>query len=164
MNEDYTKYPDNAKVWIYQSSKVLDKDEVDYLRVQIDHFLSTWESHGKMLTGTFEIFDNLFVVLFVDEQGDTMCGRAQDASVKLMKQLEQEIEVEFVNRMIQAYKKDDKVEVVHMNDFATLLADNEINENTIVFNNTITTKAEFDSKWKVPLKDSWHKQLLVVNS
>ena len=162
--EDYTKYPDNAKVWIYQSSKVLNKDEIDYLRVQIDHFLSTWESHGQMLTGTFEIFDNLFVVLFVDEQGDTMCGRAQDASVKLMKQLEQEIEVEFVNRMIQAYKKDNKVEVVHLNDFSTLLANNEINENTIVFNNTITTKAEFDAKWQVPLKNSWHKQLLVVNS
>lgn len=161
--KDYTKYPDNAKVWIYQSSRILEKDEVDYLKVQIDDFLSTWKSHGKMLTGTFEIFENLFVVLFVDDEGDVICGRAQDASVKLMMQLEKEIEVEFVNRMIQAYKKDGKVEVVHINDFSTLLANNEINEDTIVFNNTIINKADFDTKWQVPLKDSWHKQLLVVN-
>lgn len=161
---DYTTYPDNAKVWIYQSNKQLDHDEENYLRVQIDDFLSAWESHGKMLKATFEIFYNLFVVIFVDEEGDAMCGRAKDASVRLMKQLEQELEVEFLDRMIQAYKKDGKINIVHMNDFSQLIADKEINENTIVFNNTVTTKAEFDSKWEVPLKDSWHKQLLVINS
>lgn len=162
--EDYTKYPDNAKVWIYQSSKPLEKDELDYIKVQIDNFLSTWESHGKMVTSTFEIFHDLFVVLFADEKGDRLCGTAQDNSVKLMKQLEQELEVEFLNRMIQSYKEGESVKVVNINDFSTLLANNDITEDTIVFNNTITTKADFDKNWEVPLKDSWHKQLLMVNS
>ena len=162
--EDYRKYPDNANIWIYQSDKHLDKDEIAYLKVQLDDFIASWESHGQPLTATFEIFHNLFVVFFVDEQGGTMCGRAKDASVRLMKQLEQELEVVFLDRMIQAYRKGDKIEVAHMNDFSKLAASKEINENTIVFNNTITSKAEFDTKWEVPLKDSWHKQLLVVNS
>ena len=162
MEENYTTYPNNAKVWVYQSNQQLDKDEVDYLKVQLDDFISSWESHGKLLKATFEIVHNLFVVLFVDEQGDKMCGTAQDNSIRLMKQLGAELEFDFLNRMTQSYKKGDQVKIVQMNDFSTLLANNEIDENTIVYNNMVTTKYDFDNYWEVPLKDSWHKQLLVV--
>ncbi len=163
MEENYTTYPDNAKVWVYQSNKQLEKDEVDYLKVQLDDFISSWESHGNLLKATFEVVHNIFVVLFVDEQGAKMCGTAQDNSIRLMKQLGAELEVDFLNRMVQSYKKGDQVEIVNMNDFSTLLANNEINENTIVYNNMVTTKFDFDNNWEVPLKDSWHKQLLVMS-
>ena len=92
-----------------------------------------------------------------------MCGTAQDNSIKLMKQLGEELEVDFLNRMIQSYRKNGKVEIVEMNDFSTLLANNEIDENTIVYNNMVTTKIDFDNNWEVPLKNSWHKQLLEVS-
>lgn len=159
---EYLTYPNHAKAWVYQSSKHLDEDDVNYLKVQLDDFVSSWESHGSLLKGTFEIFNNLFVVFFVDEQGDTMCGRAQDASVKLMKQMSEELEVDFLDRMMQSYKKGEKVEIVNMNDFPKLIEDKVIDENTIVFNNMVTTKIDFDNNWEVPLKDSWHKQLLVI--
>jgi hypothetical protein len=157
---EYLNYPDNAKVWVYQSSKHLDEDDVAYLQVQLDDFVSSWESHGSLLKATFEIVHNLFIVIFVDEQGDRMCGTAQDNSIKLMKQLGAELEVDFLDRMVQSYQKAGKVEVVKMNDFTTLLANNEIDENTIVYNNMVTSKIDFDNNWEVPLKDSWHKQLL----
>ena len=157
---EYINYPDNAKVWIYQGSKHFDKDEVDYLNVKLDDFTSEWESHGSMLKATFEVMYDLFVVIFVDEDGARMCGTAQDNSVKLMKTLGEELEVDFLNRMIQSYKVGEKVEVVKMQDFEQLLADQKIDENTIVFNNMITTKADFDNNWEVAMKDSWHKQLL----
>ena len=160
--KEYVSYPENAKVWVYQSNKLLDADEIAYLNVQIDDFISSWESHGSLLKATYEIVNNLFVVFFVDEEGDRMCGTAQDNSVKLMKQLEQELEVTFLDRMVQSYKKDDKIEVVKMSDFTTLLEENKIDENTIVYNNMITTKAGFDDNWEVPLKESWHKQFLVT--
>jgi len=157
---EYINYPDNAKVWIYQSSKHFDKDEIDYLNVQLDDFTSEWESHGSMLKATFEVMHDLFVVIFVDEEDARMCGTAQDRSVKLMKTLGEELEVDFLNRMIQSYKIGEKVEVVKMQDFEQLLADKIIDENTTVFNNMITTKADFDDNWEVALKDSWHKQFL----
>jgi len=117
-----------------------------------------------MVKGTFTILYDAFVVLFVDEQGDTMCGRAQDASVKLMKELEQELELSLLDRMNQSYKEDEKAVLVKLNDFETLYNDNKINDETIVFNNTITTKKEFDTTWELPLKNSWHKQLVNVVS
>lgn len=162
--EDYRTYPDTAKVWIYQSNRKLDADEVNYIRVVLDDFTSSWESHGQMLKATFEILHDLFVVLFVDEDGDVMCGRAQDASVKLMKELEQQLEVSLLDRMTQSYKKDNAIVVASMNELSQLIIDKEINEDTVVFNNTVTNKADFDNNWEVPMKNSWHKQLLVVNS
>ncbi|MBL4594638.1 MAG: hypothetical protein JKX68_12605, partial [Flavobacteriales bacterium] len=95
--EDYTLYPDSAKVWIYQSSKHFDEDEMAYLTVQLDDFISSWESHGSMLKATFKVVHNLFVVIFVDEEGDRMCGTAQDNSLKLMKKLGEELEVDFLD-------------------------------------------------------------------
>ena len=160
---EYLEYPDNAKAWVYQSNRHFDKDEIDYLKVQLDDFVSDWESHGQSLKGTTEIFYNLFVVFFVDEQGDNMCGRAQDASVNLMKRLEEELEVTFLDRMVQSYKKgEEEVVVVRMADYETLLEDNKIDENTIVFNNMITTKFDFDHHWEVPMKESWHNQLIAL--
>lgn len=157
---EYLNYPDNAKVWIYQSSKYLDADDIAYLKVELDDFVSEWESHGSLLKATFEIVYDLFVVIVVDEEGDTMCGTAQDNSVKLMKKLGAQLEVDFLDRMTQSYKIGDKIEIVKMNDFDTLIADKEIDGDTIVYNNMITTKYDFDNNWEVPLKDSWHKQFL----
>lgn len=162
MQNNYINFPDNAKVWIYQSNKYFDEDEKKHIQIRIDEFLDTWESHGKMVKGTFTILYDAFIILFVDEQGDTMCGRAQDASVKLMKELEQELELSLLDRMNQAYKQDEKAIIVKLNHFETLFNDNKINDETIVFNNTITTKKEFDTQWEVPLKNSWHKQLVGV--
>lgn len=162
--EDYKQYPDTAKVWVYQANRILDEDEVNYIKVVLDDFTSSWESHGKLLKGSFDVFYNLFIVLFVDEDGDTMCGRAQDASLKIMKELEEQLEVSLLDRMVQAYKKDNKVVAATMAEFTKLIEEKEIDENTIVFNHTVTNKKDFDEKWEVPLKDSWHKQLLVVNS
>jgi len=157
---EYLDYPDKAKVWIYQSSKYLDADDIAYLKVELDDFVSEWESHGNMLKATFEIVYDLFVVIVVDEEGDRMCGTAQDNSLKLMKKLGEQLEVDFLDRMTQSYKKGEKIQIVKMNDFTTLLDNKDIDENTIVYNNMVTTKYDFDNNWEVPLKDSWHKQLL----
>ncbi|MGE0562664.1 MAG: hypothetical protein AB7O47_12675 [Flavobacteriales bacterium] len=160
MNEEYKKFPENSKVWVYQSSRLLDDDDVNFLKVRIDDFVTNWESHGSLLKADFDVFNQLFVVFFVDEQGDRMCGSAQDRAVRLMKELEQELEVEFLNRMNLAYLKNNVATVVKMNDFGSLYGNGEITDDTIVFNNTITTKKEFDTVWKTPLKNSWHKQLV----
>ena len=86
------------------------------------------------------------------------CLSRQQAAQEL--QARQLPEVDFLDRMTQSYKKGDKIEVVKMQDFEQLLADKKIDENTIVFNNMVTTKSDFDHLWEVPLKKSWHQQFL----
>ena len=160
---DYRTFPDESRVWVYQSSRVLDEDEVNYVKVKLDDFVETWESHGAILKGSFDVLYNLFVVFFVDEDGDRACGRAIDSSIQMIKSLETELEVDFLDRMNLSYKKGEEVAVVKMNDFVAKVEEGEINEDTIVFNNMITTMKEFHKNWEVPVKESWHQQLLVTS-
>jgi len=53
-----------------------------------------------------------------------------------------------------------KIEIVSMADFKRLLTENILNQNTIVFNNLVNTRAEFDTKWRTSVQNSWHSNLL----
>jgi len=39
------------------------------------------------------------------------------------------------------------------------LSAGEIDDNTLVFDNTITYEHQLDNAWVVPFKESWHKRL-----
>ncbi|MNR22684.1 hypothetical protein D3C85_1396530 [compost metagenome] len=58
-----------------------------------------------------------------------------------------------------AYKSTSGVAVVNRSGFERLLAAGEIDDNTLVFDNTITYEHQLDNAWVVPFKESWHKRL-----
>jgi hypothetical protein len=37
----------------------------------------------------------------------------------------------------------------------------KITSETIVFNNMVNTKEDFENNWEIPAKQSWHKRFLV---
>jgi hypothetical protein len=45
-------------------------------------------------------------------------------------------------------------------DFKNKILTKKIDKNTIVFNNLIKLKNDLADKWKIPLSNSWHKQLI----
>ena len=50
--------------------------------------------------------------------------------------------------------------IVSKDVFASLIDAGIVDDDTIVFNNLVSTKSEFEEKWKIPLAQSWHKQLI----
>ena len=38
--------------------------------------------------------------------------------------------------------------------------DRSVTGNTVVFNNLVTTKAEYENYWEVPASESWHGQFM----
>ena len=44
--------------------------------------------------------------------------------------------------------------------FDQLVKDGVVSEHTIVFNNMVTTKGEWERSWEVPVKESWHSRYL----
>ena len=47
-----------------------------------------------------------------------------------------------------------------MSDFKRMITENQVNQDTIVFNNLVNTRADFDTKWRTSVKNSWHTNLL----
>ncbi|HCQ29992.1 MAG TPA: hypothetical protein DIU39_06880 [Flavobacteriales bacterium] len=152
--------PANARVWVYTSKNKFDEDDVNHIKVRLDEFIDSWDSHGELVDGGFEVRDNRFVIVYASEEGGRLCGRAADASVRIIQELEQELETELLNRLNIAYKqpKSDEVEVAPYAEFLKMVEANELSPATTVYNNAVTTKAEFDKNWQQPLSESWIKQ------
>ncbi|MEW6470306.1 MAG: ABC transporter ATPase [Bacteroidota bacterium] len=151
-----------TKVWIYQSSRELNAEQVKVFGELAETFVQNWTSHGKPVNGSIELFHDRFIVLFVDEQDEQSCGRSVDASVRFIKELEQELNVTLLDRMLVAYKEGETIVSCALAEFEKLIESGKVNKNTIVFNNTIHSIKEFETAWQVPLSQSWHNRLLPV--
>lgn len=160
MNNEYMQYPDDAMVWVYQADRFFNEEEKQILNDKITEFISQWDSHGSLVKGTYTIKHDSFIVIFADGQGMPLCGRAQTASVNLIKELEKDLNIHLMDRMRQSYKEGDQVKLVKLADLKKLYQDGIINENTLVFDNTVINKKDFDTRWEVSLKDSWHKRFV----
>lgn len=160
MKKAFNELPNTSKVWVYQSKEVLTPQlKEDIVSIGTD-FLNSWESHGSSIPSSIDIFHNQFVLITADDCGDGLCGRAKDAQVRLMQQLEMQLKVVLTDRMLTAYKENDTVVSLNFNDFKTLAKNKKITEETIVFNNLIETKEDFIINWETAAKNSWHKQFL----
>lgn len=148
-----------SKVWIYQSDREFNTDEVVAIQEQLNKFTAQWKAHGHQLQAKAEVLYNYFIVFIVDEATAGASGCSIDASVRIVKGLEVEYGVDLFNRFNMAYKVNDKVVVMNKEDFETLITIKKIDQDSIVFNNLVQNLADFETKWEVPLKDSWHNKV-----
>jgi hypothetical protein len=98
-------------------------------------------------------------VLTVDQDTASATGCSIDSSVRTIKEIELAYGVDLFNRFNMAYKIANEVHIASKEDFETLISIKHITAKTIVFNNLVQTRKEFEEKWEVPLADSWHKMI-----
>ena len=155
--------PDTSKVWIYQSSRKFTEREAVVINEKIKQFVMQWTSHKAGVIGDGKLLYNQFVVLMADESQVGVSGCSIDSSAHFIKALGTEYKSNFFDRWNLAYRKGDEVLGVHRDEFERLLNTGEINDDTIVFNNLLHTKGDFITKWQVPYRDSWLKNLRVAH-
>ncbi|MDF2518776.1 MAG: transporter ATPase [Sphingobacterium sp.] len=147
------------RIWIYQADRILTAQESQHISTELAAFAEQWKVHGKPLSASAELRDHLFIILKVDEDVAAASGCSVDSSVRFLKGIEEKYGVQLFDRMQFAYKSTSGVAVVNRSGFEKLLAAGEIDDNTLVFDNTITYEHQLDSAWVVPFKESWHKRL-----
>jgi len=145
-----------SKVWIYQSSRAFTPTEATAIQQKLDNFTAQWKAHGHQLKAKAELPYHFFIVLTVDQDAASATGCSIDSSVRVIKEIETEYGVDLFDRFNMAYKVDNEVHVNTKEDFETLISIKKITPETIVFNNLVQTLAEFETKWEVPLAQSWH--------
>ena len=153
----YQTLSNNSKVWVYQCGRAFTQQEIPLLKEKIENFISTWQRHGVGLKASYLIKYEQFIVLLVD---DEISGCAIDASVNLIKTLETEFSVDLMNKLNVAYKSENEINTVSLANFKLAMQQQKITENTVVFNNMVTTKIAFETQWEIPVKNSWHQRFL----
>ena len=150
-----------SRVWIYQSSKSFTIEEIEIIKSKIEEFIESWTRHGDDLKASYKIVYNHFIVLAVDERFNDVSGCSIDASVNLIKQIEKEFDTNLTDKLNISFKVGEAINIVKLSDFQEYAKENKITSNTIVFNNLVNTKADFDENWEVTANKSWHKRFLV---
>lgn len=155
-----TTLPDNAKVFIFQADRKLIDSDIVLINKKMNSFLSTWATHGEELTSEFTIVDGLFLIVGNDEDRVPTSGCSKDSLTHCVQFLGEKLKIDFFNRLSIAYKeKSGEFKLTTMLEFKEMMQRDTITQNTIVVNNLIESKHDLLNKWKVEVKDSWHKTL-----
>jgi hypothetical protein len=125
----------------------------------MDKFTEQWTAHGKQLAAQALLKYNQFLIIRVNEALAKATGCSIDKSTDTLKQVQQELGLDFFDRMQIAYRDSEGIKTVSRPEFEKLLESGKVDENTIVFNNMVGNSRELESNWEIPLKDSWHAQV-----
>jgi hypothetical protein len=162
MYHDFDSMNASARIWIFQAKRPMPFEEVERLSARLMHFLDSWQAHGHDLQASFTIKYSRFVVVALDEASYKATGCSIDKLTHHIQALEKELGLSLLDRMEISYKEDGLVHSMPMAAFRNALEMGEFDAHTTVFNNLVETKGQLNSEWEVPLKDSWHKQLLPI--
>lgn len=147
------------KVWIYLSDSELNGELHQLVLKAGESFVQSWKAHDVPLSASFEIIENRFIVVKVDETQYNASGCSIDKLLRLIKQLEADHQIQLLNRLLVAYKVNNGVEVVNASKVKDLLSDKTINENTLIYNVAASNSEEYKN-WLQPMKDTWLKKYL----
>ncbi|MEM9917601.1 MAG: hypothetical protein AAF990_05860 [Bacteroidota bacterium] len=156
----YNALSADSRVWIYQSSRPFNQDELAVLKEQINRFTTEWVSHNRQLKAFGDVYYQQFIVLMVDEGPANASGCSIDSSVHFVKELEQLYAVNLFDRMTFVYQKGEDLHFVPQEEFSRLYENGQIDDETSVFDNLVKTKGDFESQWIKPLGKSWHKRMV----
>ena len=161
MFTEYKNLPNNSRVWIYQSDREFTDKDVEFISAKAIDFINQWTRHGDDLKGSFTIKYNQFLVLAVDESFNNVSGCSIDSSVRFIKEIENELNLDLMDKMNITFKDNDNINLVKLSDFQKFAKEKKVTQDTIVFNNMVNTKEGFENNWEIKVKESWHKRFLV---
>lgn len=154
----FEQLPDHSRIWIYQAPRPLTMEEEEVASAVLEKFISEWKAHGTDLDASYTIREHRFIIIGVDESSQPATGCSIDASVGMIRTLQNELGIDLLDRTQVAFVDNGMVVSVPMMDFSKMVREGDISPETTVFNNMVTTMGEFRDHWRVPAVESWHKR------
>jgi hypothetical protein len=154
-------YPDESRVWIYQADRPFNDEDIISVNEDIEMFCDQWTSHNHNLRALGGIMHDLFVVLVADETNASASGCSIDKSVAFVKRLEQKYQRNLLQRDNIAWLDDrEQIHITPLNELKKALEEGKITMETRVFDNLVSTRKDYISRWAVALGNSWMKRFV----
>ena len=150
MLVDYKSIAKASKVFIYPSSRKLYKDELPVFLEKIEKFLLEF----KEVDSFFEIKYSRFIVIFISDQ-TSLDLKKNDDLVYFIQSLEKEFKITLLDKVNVCFKQGEYVQLKEIPEFKKLIKNKGVSKKTIVFDNLINIKEEYDNCWEVPAENSW---------
>jgi hypothetical protein len=151
---------DRSRIWIYQTNRKLNDNEVRIISEALKAFTDSWMVHGSPMQASFDIRFNRFIIIAADEGINAASGCSIDTSTRMFKKLGSELNVDFFDRTQVVFHASGEVFSIPTSDLKDKLSTGAWNAETIVFNNLVTTKKDLDKSWQVSAGTTWLKRFL----
>ena len=158
--ENFSALPSTARVWVYQSDRAFTTTESAQVVEDIRAFVSQWLAHKAKVIGDGVLLFDRFVVLAADEEKLQVSGCSIDSTVRFIKDLGQKYGINFFDRFYTCYLENGEVKGVDFESFKQLYASHKVTDDTVVFNNLLTTVEVLNTNWQQPLSQSWHRKFV----
>lgn len=160
----FDKVQDNARLWIYQANRDFNSDELKIISEAVRSFTDRWLVHGQPMHASFDVRWNRFIIIAADEEANAASGCSIDDSVRTLKSLAANLNVDFFDRTQVAFHDGDKVFTIPSAELKSAAKAGSWDANTPMFNNLVATKKELEQQWIVPAGNTWLKRYLTQAS
>jgi len=145
----------SAKAYLFPSSRKFYTNEIEELTNKLEEIIAEFTDNNI----AFKIEYNRFLVFFVAD--DTPFSIEQnDKLVQFVLNLEKQYEITLLDRVNVCFKQGEFVQYQDMKKFRGLIKKRSVSKKTIVFNNLIQTKDDFENNWEIPISGSWLSYML----
>jgi len=148
-------FNNSSRVWIYQSNRLFFIGEALQIEEMLEAFVEGWKSHGAAVKGYANLFFGQFIILMADETATGVGGCSTDSSVRMIKEIEQKMNVQLFERQTLAFIVKEKIELLPLSQLSYAVKNEFLQAETLYFNNTVLTKKDLLQNWIIPIKDSW---------
>jgi hypothetical protein len=160
MFASFESLEDSARIWIYQSSRKFTETEKSTISTTLEAFTHSWVAHGNPLKTSFAILYDQFIVLATDENFNEASGCSIDSSVRVIRQLDQQFSLGLFDRTKIGFLKGEQLEMIPLNELPNALTEGRWKQDSMVFNNVLSTKGQLTNGWIVPANQTWLKRYL----
>lgn len=160
MFVNYEAISEEAKVWIYPSSRKFYPKELPLIQEKLKDFIENWKKDDENFKASFQFLYDRFIVFLADASETELKNQDIDASVAFIIQLQEEFEVELLDKMNVCFKQGEFVQYKDIKEFKKLLKNKSVSNKTVVFDHLIQTKYELENHWEVPITESWYNRFL----
>ena len=157
----FDQLPDSARVWVYQASRPLTEAELTAAAPALTQFVADWTSHGRALRAGAAFFHNYFLVVGLDESQAGASGCSIDASVHFVRNLEQQLNLNLLDKSQLAFLVDGAVRLLDRRELRAAVAAGTLSAQSRYFDNTLTTKGQLLTNWPAPAGQTWLRQYFV---
>lgn len=161
-SSDIDLLPPDARLWVFGSGRALTLDEAELLTETLNRFIERWTAHSADLTAAFELVEDRFILVAVDETRVAASGCSIDTLIRQLGELEGALGIELLNGRLVWYR-DASGAIVSCDreGFRRLGMEGQIDGGTGVFDLTLDRLEDWRSgAFERPAAETWHARLL----
>ncbi len=155
---DFNTLSEEARVWIYPCNRKFYPQEIEEVKQKIENFINNWKESTD-LQASYQLLYNRFII-FSTENDVEISNKDIDKQVAFILQIQQEYEVELLDKMNVCFKQGEYTQYKDVKEFKKLIKNKSVNSQTVVFDNLVQTKYDLEHFWEVPITESWYNRFL----